>query len=60
VWGVGERCDHLPSCCCARDKGRTPNVSKDGYLRGTCSIMLENNDFYDCKTNLEIKRIPIK
>jgi len=31
-------------------------VFKDGYLRGTCPIMLGNNVSYDYKTNLEIKR----
>jgi len=41
-------------------KGRTPKVFKDGYLRGTCPIMLGNNVSYDFKTNLEIKRTPIK
>jgi len=47
-------------CCCAREKGRTPKVFKDGYLRGKCPIMLGNIVSYDCKTNLEIKRTPIK
>jgi len=51
---------HYHRCCCAREKGRTPKVTKDGYLRGTCSIMLGNNVSYDCKTNLEIKKAPIK
>jgi len=51
---------HYHRCCCARMKGLTPKVFKDGYLRGTCPIMLRNNVFYDCKTNLEIKRTPIK
>jgi len=37
----------------------TAKVFKDGYLRGICPIMLGNNVFYDCKTNLEIKT-PIK
>jgi len=47
-------------CCRVRDKGRTPKASKVGYLRETCPIMLGNNVSYVCKTNLEIKRTPIK
>jgi len=55
--GVGSRTPlpHYHRCCCVHEKGPTPKVSRDGYLRGTCPIMLVNNVSYDCETNLEKK-----